>query len=177
MTSIGLVIIYQDKYRLPGLTLLLFTLATIFLIGSLQCGINGQKWYYSHAELESWWTDEEMKDPGRKFSQDQYSDFNNWKKLARRGTILYNAGITSLSAALTTSVVPLLSDCNTTESFRWTAVSVLGCSFIAQLIYGIVVTIQLAPGKVETKEQRDEAEKKEAAETEEGAAEEQEGTK
>ncbi|GGY07107.1 hypothetical protein [Streptomyces anandii] len=77
-------------------------------------------------------------------------------------------GITSLSAALTISVVPLLSDSNATESFRWAAVSVLGLAFIAELIYGIVVTVQLAPGKVETEEQKKEAEVKEKAAKEEG---------
>jgi hypothetical protein len=141
--SIGLVATSQDKFRWPGASLLLLTIATILLVSSLQHGIICQKFFYSRDELNNWWTEEEFEERLDDFSDEQKSHFRAWRKYGWRALLSYNLGIAALGAALATLLVPLPKESGVLEATKNTSAVLMSIATLITFIYGVVTTYQV----------------------------------
>ncbi|QNE75059.1 hypothetical protein F0344_10950 [Streptomyces finlayi] len=137
VASIGLILTSQESFRWPGVTLLLLTLSAILLVTSVQFGITYQKYYYSLADVQSWWTDEEIESNEKVIAREQADDFAEWRKAAWGAMACYNMGITLLAASLATSLAPLPGDDSALESLKWTCVAILGQASLIAVIFGV----------------------------------------
>jgi hypothetical protein len=141
--SIVLISTAQERFRWPGVTLLLLALSTILFIFSLQLGIICQKYFYSQADVEAWWARDEIKPRQEDLSDEQERDFSSWRKAAWRAMAFYNAGIVSLGASLATLLVPLPHDDVALTNTKWASVALVGLASVIAFLYGAVSTYQL----------------------------------
>lgn len=136
VASIGLILTSQS-FRWPGVTLLLLTLSTILLVTSVQFAVTYQKYYYSLADVQSWWTDEEIESNERVIAREQADDFAEWRKAAWGAMACYNMGIALLAASLATFLAPLPGDDSALKSLKWTCVAILGQASLIAVIFGV----------------------------------------
>ncbi|MFF6801150.1 hypothetical protein [Streptomyces sp. NPDC012616] len=112
-------------------------------MASLQLGIISQKYFYSQADVESWWTEEELQSDLNKLSEEQESHFKEWRRSGWRALACYNAGIGVLAAALATLLAPLPTDDCTLAGTKWAAVALLSIAGALVLWFGIVTAAQV----------------------------------
>jgi hypothetical protein len=117
--------------RWPGVALLLFMLAAVLFVFSVQAMFWARGYQTTPAEIKAWWPD--AADPQRlNMLRDQQrwhaKGFSMW---ANRARVTYNTGLLCLLAALTVLAVPAGSDGHV-AFVRWLAVAVGGAALIAE---------------------------------------------
>jgi hypothetical protein len=107
-TLVGLVLASPERFRWPGTSLLLLTLAGLSLVTAVQCAAWARKWDPTPAELLNWWPDfgNLPAEARQQVYEEQRVHAGHHDRWARVTRLAYNAGILSLLAAITVSLVP-----------------------------------------------------------------------
>ncbi|MFJ8637433.1 hypothetical protein [Streptomyces sp. NPDC093568] len=138
MAALATSVADADKFRWPGATMLAFTLAFANLIASIQLGISGRRYLYSHGDLVTWWGDSDLQDNSVNTTvrTEQEKHISRWREFHKWTGRAFNLGLAFLTAAVAIALAPpsrasasdrsahMIQDC-----LRWTAsgVSAIGC--------------------------------------------------
>jgi hypothetical protein len=120
--------------RWPETALLLFMLAAVLFVATVQAMFWARGYQTSPSEIKAWWPD--ATDPERlKLLRDEQkwhaAGFRMWSNRAR---VAYAAALLCLLAALTLLAVPAESH-GQVPSLRWLAVAIGGVAFIAEALW------------------------------------------
>lgn len=138
---IGVVGQSPTSFWLPGLSMLLLTLAVGVLLLSVQAGFHARSRYWTRDDIKQWFVDLSPASDAvfaqmnnEQFSGDPVTGRLGWKwwiDLTRRG---YNSGISILGIALATILAPPETD-NFDDALRWVAAGVAVALTALELVW------------------------------------------
>lgn len=128
--------INTNEARWPDVALLLFMLAAVLFVTTVQTTFWARMYQVSPKEIMDWWPDANPIHPERlKLLRDEQkvhaTGFRMWSNRAR---VTYNIALLCLLAALTVLAIPAESH-GQAPVWRWLAVAVGGMAFIAEVIW------------------------------------------
>ncbi|MEU6811116.1 hypothetical protein ABZ920_19435 [Streptomyces sp. NPDC046831] len=124
-----------DKFRWPAPAMLLLTLSFVALIGAVQYGFHARQHFYSPGDVDTWHPPGGPRPAEELLRREQQRDFQEWRRLSRRGSTAYNAGIVLLGAATTLVLAPPEGASLAHAVCRWTAAVVTAVGSLAELEY------------------------------------------
>ncbi|MEV6781942.1 hypothetical protein [Streptomyces sp. NPDC051098] len=133
IATIGVLGADGDKFRWPGPAMLLLTLAFVALIASVQYGFHARGHFYSPTDVDTWYPPGRSRPAESTLRQHQQRDFQQWRRLSRRGSTAYNVGIVLLGAAATLVLAPPEEASLGHTVCRWTAAAVTALGSVAEL--------------------------------------------
>jgi len=120
--------------RWPEVALLLFMLAAVLFVASVQAMFWARQYQASPAEIKDWWPDAADPQRFRLLRREQKWHAAGFRMWANRARVTYSAALLCLLAALTLLAVPAQSH-GPAPSWRWLAVAVGGTAFAAEAIW------------------------------------------
>lgn len=130
------VTITTSETRWPDAALLLFMLAAVFFVATVQFMFAARRFQASPSEFKAWWPDAEQPQRIKKLQNDQKRHAAGFRRWSGRALVTYRVAVLCLQAALTMIAVPAVSH-GQVSVLRWSAVAVGGAVFIAQAIWVI----------------------------------------
>lgn len=126
--------INTGETRWPDAALLLFMLAAVLFVTSVQAMFWAREYQTNPQEIKDWWPD--AADPKRlkKLRDEQKWHAKGFRMWANRARAIYSAALLCLLAALTLLAVPAQSHAQA-PILRWLAVAVGGTAFVAETIW------------------------------------------
>ena len=128
------VTITTSETRWPDAALLLFMLAAVLFVGTLQFMFVARRYQASPSDLKAWWPDAEQPQRMKKLQNEQKWHARGFRRWSRRALVLYRTALLCLQAALTMLAVPAVSH-GQVSVLRWSAVAVGGAAFTAQAVW------------------------------------------
>ncbi|WP_331732662.1 hypothetical protein OG592_42125 (plasmid) [Streptomyces avidinii] len=132
IATIGVLGADGDKFRWPGPAMLMLTLAFVALIASVQYGFHARQHFYSPADVDAWYPPGGSRPAESTLRQRQQRDFQQWRRLSRRGSTAYNVGVVLLGAAATLVLAPPEDASLGHAVCRWTAAAVTALGSVAE---------------------------------------------
>ncbi|MER7456625.1 hypothetical protein [Micromonospora sp. NPDC126480] len=124
-----------DKFRWPGLVVLLLVGAAVLLLSALQCGFTARRYLYSAADVRDWWPDvADDSDRERKLRDQQRHDYRRWHHWSGWTRWSYNTGLAVLLLAVAAAVAPPGGD-GAQEAIRWLATGLAVSAAAVQLAW------------------------------------------
>jgi len=120
--------------RWPSVALLLFMLASLLFIATLQVMLWAQRYHVVPSELMAWWPDADHARRSEDLRRIQALHAAGFRVWANRARIVYRAAQLCLSAGFTILAVPPESPAQPTL-FRWLAVGIGATGFISEAIW------------------------------------------
>lgn len=117
--------------RWPEVALLLFMLAAVLFVFSVQAMFWARKYQTTPEEIKAWWPDAAHPQRLKMLRDEQRELAMRFSLWANRARATYNTGLLCLLAALTVLAVPAASDGHL-AFVRWLAVAVGGVALIAE---------------------------------------------
>jgi hypothetical protein len=117
--------------RWPEVALLLFMLAAVLFVFTVQAMFWARGYQTTPGEIKAWWPDAEHPQRLNMLRDEQWRHAKGFSMWANRARVTYNAGLLCLLAALTVLAVPPASDGHL-AFVRWLAVAVGGVALIAE---------------------------------------------
>ncbi|MFE6744215.1 hypothetical protein, partial [Streptomyces tubercidicus] len=140
MATIGVIGADAEKFRWPGPTTLMLTLATVCLVTSVQHGFNARRYFYSPADVESWQLSQDAVDGGldedtaiELVRQRQRRDMDEWLRLSQHGVLAYNLGILLLACGMALVLAAPEGASLGHAACRWTASATAAAGAVAEL--------------------------------------------
>jgi len=126
--------ITTSETRWPDAAFLLFMLAAVLFVTTVQAMFWARGYQTSPSEIKGWWPD--STDPKRleKLQHEQKQHAAGLRMWSNRARVTYSAALLSLLAALTMLAIPPSSHSHTSLA-RWLAVAVGAAAFIAEIIW------------------------------------------
>ncbi|MET7776002.1 MULTISPECIES: hypothetical protein [Streptomyces] len=147
ITITGVVAADEEKFRWPGVAVLLLILAVSSLLASIQLGFRARRYHFSKEELGRWFAGTTTADY---WNDDDNSGWavgtarNTWRILVRPAVHTYNLGTVLLGLGLSAALLPT----STSEqpNLRWTAAALTLAATVGELVWGWRLTmIRMAP--------------------------------
>ncbi|MFE6942223.1 hypothetical protein [Streptomyces chartreusis] len=124
------------RFRWPGPAMLCFTLASIFLIASVQLAFRGRSFLYTPAELHDWWKG--VHPPSQTVLQDEHrADMEQWRRWVGRAGDAYNLGVVCLGLGAIGLLAPPANASTGHALMRWLAVAAAAVATAWELITAI----------------------------------------
>lgn len=120
--------------RWPDAALLLFMLAAVFFVATVQLMFWARGYQASPPDLEAWWPDARQSQRMKMLQSEQRWHAAGFRMWSHRARIAYDAAVLCLLAALTLLAVPTESH-RQVPVLRWLAVAVGGVAFIIEAIW------------------------------------------
>jgi hypothetical protein len=135
VATIGVIASSSDKFRWPGVTLLMLTAAAILLVTSLQCGFFARQHLYSARDVGDWWPEEDRTPASNeRLQREQHEDIQRWRRWVPRARYTYDVGIVTLALGVAAALVPP-SDSGAQVDWRWAAASLAAAGAIGELVW------------------------------------------
>ena len=128
--------ITTSETRWPDAALLLFMLAAVLFIATVQFMFVARWYQASPADFNAWWPDAEQPQRMRELRNEQKRHAAGFRMWSGRARIEYRLALLCLQAALTILAVPAESH-GQLSVLRWSAVAIGGAAFIAQAAWTI----------------------------------------
>jgi hypothetical protein len=128
------VTIKPSDARWPDAALLLFMLAAVVFVTSVQAMFWARQYQANPSEILAWWPDAERSERLERLRDEQKWHAAGFRMWANRARAAYGVGLLCLLAALTILAVPPESH-GQGSALRWVAVAVGGAAFIAESIW------------------------------------------
>jgi hypothetical protein len=128
--------IHESEARWPGVALLLFLLAAVLFITTVQAMFWARGYQTTPEEIKAWWPDAEDPERQARLRRDQSYHAAGFRMWANRGRVTYSAALLCLLAALTILAVPSGS-AGQTPYWRWLAVTVGAAAFAFEAVWTI----------------------------------------
>jgi hypothetical protein len=128
------VTITTSETRWPDAALLLFMLAAVFFVATVQFMFVARMYQASPPDFKAWWPDAEQPQRMKKLQNEQKRHAAGFRRWSGRALVNYRVAVLCLQAALTILAVPAVSH-GQVSVLRWLAVAVGGVVFIAQAIW------------------------------------------
>jgi len=126
--------INATQARWPDIALLLFMLAAVLFVATVQAMFWARGYQANPQEMKDWWPD--AKDPERlkQLRREQKRHAAGFRMWSNRARVTYSAALLSLLAALTILAVPPESY-GQSPLWRWLAVTVGAAAFIIEIVW------------------------------------------
>lgn len=136
VTLAGVVMQATDKFRWPGLGLLLLAVAAVLLLFCVQCGFWARHELAFPEEVVQWWPDfRSSPDRRSRVAEEQrrrYQSYRQWADSARRA---YNCAIVALLAGVAVTLIPVENGWDSV--MRWCAAGVFGLAALGEIIWSM----------------------------------------
>jgi hypothetical protein len=123
--------ITKSQARWPGLALLLFLLAAVLFVATVQAMFWARGYQASPQQIEEWWPDTDDTKRMQLLRREQKLHVAGFRMWSNRARITYSAALLCLLAALTLLAVPPESS-DQSSVVRWLAVAAGAAAFIAE---------------------------------------------
>lgn len=120
--------------RWPDTALLLFMLAAVLFVATVQAMFWARGYQTSPPEIKAWWPDATVPERLKLLRDEQKWHAAGFRMWSNRARVAYAAALLCLLAALTILAVPAESH-GQAPSLRWLAVAVGGAAFIAEALW------------------------------------------
>lgn len=130
------VTITTSETRWPDAALLLFMLAAVLFVATVQFMFAARMFQASPPDFKAWWPDAEQPQRIKKLQNEQKRHAAGFRMWSYRARVAYRVALLCLLAALTMLAVPAESH-GQVSVLRWSAVAVGGAVFIVQAIWTI----------------------------------------
>lgn len=96
-----------DSFRWPGLSMLFCVLSSLFFVFAIQAGSVARSFFYSPADLASWWQGMQDNSELREWLREQHSvDYSDWQRWSLRSRYLYTTGTVVMALSLGAIAAP-----------------------------------------------------------------------
>ena len=123
--------------RWPDAALLLFMLAAVLFVATVQFMFVARRYQASPPDFKAWWPDAEQPRRMKELQHEQKWHAASFRRWSGRSLHMYRLALLCLQAALTILAVPPLSHDGQVSVLRWLAVAVGGIVFTTQAIWVI----------------------------------------
>ena len=134
ITLAGVVLQASDRFRYPGVALLLLAMAGALLLLCVQCGFWARHHYTTPEEASAWWPDYANSAARQQMvfleQARSYVIFRRWSGRARRS---YRYGIVTLLLGFMVTLMPR--GAGFQETAQWAAVWVVGLAVAGELLW------------------------------------------
>ena len=134
ITLAGVIIQASERFRFPGIALLLLVIAGVLLLSCVQCGFWARHYYMRPGDAIEWWPDYESNLHRRKMlvneQRQSYARYKRWSKLARH---TYSFGIVVFLLGIMVTLIP--TGAGWQSKVQWGAVSVAALAAAGELIW------------------------------------------
>lgn len=142
ITITGVIAADEEKFRWPGVAVLLLMLAAVSLIASIQLGFRARRFHYSEEELSTWFAGMTTAEYWREEGNSSWAvgtARNKWGRLVRPAVHTYNLGTVLLGLGLSAALLPT----HTSEQpgLRWTAAALALAATLGELVWGWKLTV------------------------------------
>jgi hypothetical protein len=126
--------IKASETRWPNTVLVLFMLAAVFFVATVQATFWARKYSTNPSEIKAWWPDASHPERLKLLRSEQKWHAAGFRMWSNRARITYDVALLCLLAALTIVAVPPESH-GEVPVLRWLAVAIGGAAFIAEIIW------------------------------------------
>jgi hypothetical protein len=132
LALLGVIAQSEERFRWPGFSLLILTVAAILLIFSVQAGSQARSTFYSPADIADWWPEDLQADDWDWVKEEHARDFENWNRWSNRSRLAFNMGVVALLVAVSATLAPQGNEFLTQSSLRWAASAVAAIAAIVE---------------------------------------------
>jgi hypothetical protein len=128
--------IKTSETRWPDVALLLFMLAAVLFVTSVQAMFWARGYQATPQEIKDWWPDATDPDRLERLRREQKRHAAGFRMWSNRARVTYSAALLCLLAALTLLAIPPASEAQTPIA-RWLAVAVGTAAFMAETVWTV----------------------------------------